>query len=92
MCLETHVFCSRVQKHRAAHSEEAVEQANLKLMERDAMMADMRSQIDGLMTCLDKISKEKSQALAENSAFKTYVVSSLSSGDRFTEIMKFVIK
>ncbi|KAK2186785.1 hypothetical protein NP493_189g05031 [Ridgeia piscesae] len=47
--------------------------ANLKLMERDAMMADMRSQIDGLMTCLDKISKEKSQALAENSAFKTRI-------------------
>ena len=48
-----------------------MEQINLKLMERDAMVADMRSQIDGLMTCLDKISKEKSQGLAENSAFKT---------------------
>ena len=62
---------NRVQKQRAAKSEDAVEQLNVQLLDREASVAEMRTDLGALHSRVDKLSKEKSQAQAENSALKT---------------------
>ncbi|XP_021362358.1 outer dense fiber protein 2-like isoform X2 [Mizuhopecten yessoensis] len=62
---------TRVQKQRATRSEDALEQLNIQMMERDSQLEDMRTQLDQMGPRYDKLSKEKSQLLAENSALTT---------------------
>lgn len=61
----------RVQKQRAEKSQDALEKMSVQLMERDAQLEDLRSQLELMGPRYDKMSKEKSQLLAENSALKT---------------------
>ncbi|KAJ8300949.1 hypothetical protein KUTeg_022468 [Tegillarca granosa] len=49
----------------------AVEQLNSQLLERETVLEDLRAQLAQLGPGYDKVSKEKSQILAENSALKT---------------------
>ncbi|XP_033732393.1 outer dense fiber protein 2-like isoform X7 [Pecten maximus] len=62
---------TRVQKQRALRSEDALEQLNTQLMERESQLEDLRTQLDQMGPRYDKLSKEKSQILAENSALST---------------------
>ncbi|XP_069119447.1 outer dense fiber protein 2-like isoform X4 [Argopecten irradians] len=62
---------TRVQKQRAMRSEDALEQLNTQLMERESQLEDLRTQLDQMGPRYDKLSKEKSQILAENSALST---------------------
>ena len=61
---------SRVQKQRATKSEDAVEHLNVQLLEREAQLAEQRTETSALRAMLDKTTKEKSQIQAENSALK----------------------
>lgn len=61
----------RVQKQRAEKSQDALEKISVQLMEREAQLEDLRSQLELMGPRYDKMSKEKSQLLAENSALKT---------------------
>ena len=72
MLLSLHPF-NRVQKQRASRSEDAVEQMNAQLLERDAQNTEIRTQLDDIHAHYDKLTKEKAQVLAENSALVTYV-------------------
>ena len=54
-----------MQKDRALKSEDAVEQLRAQLMERDALLAEMRNELENTRSVCDKISKEKSQAIGE---------------------------
>lgn len=60
-----------MQKQRAEKSQDAMEKMGVQLMEREAQLEDLRSQLELMGPRYDKISKEKSQLLAENSALKT---------------------
>lgn len=60
-----------MQKQRAAKSEDAVEQLNAQLLDRETSVAEMRTDLGTIHSRMDKLSKEKSRALAENSALKT---------------------
>ena len=68
-----HVCCMlcRVQKQRAARSEDAVEQLNAQLLERDSQIAEYRTDSDNIRLLADKLAKEKAQIQAENSALQT---------------------
>ena len=66
-----HIFMSRVQKQRATKSQDALEQLTSQLLEKDAQFEELRSQLEDLHPRYDKVCKEKSQILAENSALKT---------------------
>lgn len=55
---------------RASKSEDALEEARLHLLERDAILAEQQSDIELMRSQLSKLSKERSQALAELSACK----------------------
>lgn len=61
---------TRAQKMRASKSEDALEEARLHLLERDAILAEQQSDIELMRSQLSKLSKERSQALAELSACK----------------------
>lgn len=65
------ILCFRVQKNRAAKSEDAVEHLNAQLMERDAVIAEQRSELDTLRARCDKLCREKAQCVAENAGLKT---------------------
>jgi len=71
------ILLYRVQKNRATKSEDAVEHLNAQLMERDAIMAEQRSELDTLRARCDKLCREKAQSLAENVGLKTWVAVSL---------------
>ena len=60
----------RVQKQRAAKSEDALEHLNVQLLERETALAELHSISDGSRARHDKLSREKSQLQAENSALK----------------------
>lgn len=60
-----------MQKQRAEKSQDAMEKMGVQLMEREAQLEDLRSQLELMGPRYDKMSKEKSQLLAENSALKT---------------------
>ncbi|XP_071157397.1 outer dense fiber protein 2-like isoform X4 [Mytilus edulis] len=62
---------TRVQKQRATKSHDALEQLNSQLLEKDAHHEELRSQLEQIHPRYDKVCKEKSQILAENSALKT---------------------
>ncbi|ELT92350.1 hypothetical protein CAPTEDRAFT_72575, partial [Capitella teleta] len=64
---------SRVQKQRATKSEDAVGHLNAQLLEREAIIAELRSELDGIQSHCDKTGKEKAQALAEASALQIRV-------------------
>lgn len=61
----------RVQKQRATKSQDALEQLNSQLLDKDAHLEELRSQLEQIHPRYDKVCKEKSQILAENSALKT---------------------
>lgn len=65
------IFIFRVQKQRATKSHDALEQLNSQLLEKDAHHEELRSQLEQIHPRYDKVCKEKSQILAENSALKT---------------------
>ena len=46
---------------------------NAQLLERDAQNTEIRTQLDDIHAHYDKLTKEKAQVLAENSALVTYV-------------------
>ena len=60
-----------VQKQRASRSEDALEQLQAQLLEKDQKLAEVGSDTEGIRSRLDKITKEKAQAQAENVALKT---------------------
>ncbi|XP_052092017.1 outer dense fiber protein 2-like isoform X5 [Mytilus californianus] len=62
---------TRVQKQRATKSHDALEQLSSQLLEKDAHVEELRSQLEQIHPRYDKVCKEKSQILAENSALKT---------------------
>ncbi|KAL5012471.1 hypothetical protein ScPMuIL_011022 [Solemya velum] len=62
---------TRVQKQRAARSEDAVEQLSSQLLERDTLTEELRSRLDQSLAAFDKVAKERSQFEAENSALNT---------------------
>ena len=55
---------------RASKSEDALEQLNVQLMERDASLREQHSEVEALHTHNSKLNKEKAQAVAELSALK----------------------
>lgn len=61
----------RVQKQRAAQSEDRAEQLSAELLEKDAKIEDLRTQLEEVSLRLEKSVKERSQASAENTALKT---------------------
>lgn len=64
---------TRVQKQRAAKNEDEVERLRAQLMERDGIMAEVRSEMDSLRSRSDKLAKEKSQASAETTGLQMRV-------------------
>ena len=64
---------SRVLKQRAARSEDALEQLNVQLLERDAHIAELRSDLENNQAHCDKINQEKAQVHGENTSLKMYV-------------------
>ena len=64
-------FCHRVQKQRAAKSEDAVGHMNAQLIERDGQMEELRARLEQFDVTFVKVAKEKSQITAENAALKT---------------------
>ena len=61
----------RVQKQRAAQSEDRAEQLSAELLEKDAKIEDIRTQLEEVSLRLEKSVKERSQSSAENTALKT---------------------
>ena len=61
---------TRVQKQKAAQSEDRADQLAAELLERDAKLEDTRVQLEEFSLRLEKSVKERSQAAAENSALK----------------------
>ncbi len=59
-----------MQKQRAEKSQDAVEQMNVQLMERDAHIAELRAQGEDMRALLDKVTKEKAQVIGDNNAVK----------------------
>lgn len=43
---------------------------NAQLLEREAIIAELRSEVDGIQARYDKVGKEKAQAAAEASALQ----------------------
>ncbi|XP_013420317.1 outer dense fiber protein 2 [Lingula anatina] len=64
---------TRVQKQRAARSEDTVQQINSQLLEKEAQAADLEAQLENIRSRVEKLSKEKSQVMGENSALKTRI-------------------
>lgn len=65
------VICNfRLQKMRASKSEDALEQVKLQLMEREVITSEQQSELDMMHSQMSKLSKERSQAVAELSACK----------------------
>ncbi|XP_064649328.1 outer dense fiber protein 2-like isoform X4 [Lineus longissimus] len=65
---------TRVQKQRATRSEDAIEQLNAQLLERETNLAEVQTQADQMKSRMDKLQKEKSQALAENGALRNRIM------------------
>jgi hypothetical protein len=61
---------TRVQKQKAAQSEDRADQLAAELLERDAKLEDTRVQLEEFSLRLEKSVKERSQAAAENTALK----------------------
>ena len=61
----------RVQKQRAAQSEDRAEQLQAELMDKDTKYEEVRSQLEEISLRLEKSAKERSQSAAENAALKT---------------------
>lgn len=61
---------TRLQKMRASKSEDALEQVKLQLMEREVITSEQQSELDMMHSQMSKLSKERSQAVAELSACK----------------------
>lgn len=64
---------TRVQKQRAARSEDAAESLNTQILERENFIGELRSEIQEALSQSDKLSKEKSQMQAENTALNMRV-------------------
>ncbi|XP_048244952.1 outer dense fiber protein 2-like isoform X7 [Haliotis rufescens] len=64
---------TRAQKQRAERSEDALDCLNAQLMERETQVADLKSDLDHVTINIEKISKERAQAQAENTALKTRI-------------------
>ncbi|XP_076093788.1 outer dense fiber protein 2-like isoform X2 [Mytilus galloprovincialis] len=79
---------TRVQKQRATKSHDALEQLNSQLLEKDAHHEELRSQLEQIHPRYDKVCKEKSQILAENSALKTAFQSFMERYEEKTEISR----
>ncbi|XP_071157395.1 outer dense fiber protein 2-like isoform X3 [Mytilus edulis] len=79
---------TRVQKQRATKSHDALEQLNSQLLEKDAHHEELRSQLEQIHPRYDKVCKEKSQILAENSALKTAFHSFMERYEEKTEISR----
>jgi len=58
---------------RASKSEDALEQVKLQLMEREVITSEQQSELDMMHSQMSKLSKERSQAVAELSACKMWV-------------------
>ncbi|CAH1785379.1 unnamed protein product [Owenia fusiformis] len=69
---------TRVQKQRAARSQDAVEQMNTQLLERETILAQLEDDLHVNRARTEKVAKEKSQVLAENSALKNSYVTTIS--------------
>ncbi|XP_063422145.1 outer dense fiber protein 2-like isoform X3 [Mytilus trossulus] len=79
---------TRVQKQRATKSHDALEQLNSQLLEKDAHHEELRSQLEQIHPRYDKVCKEKSQILAENSALKTAFQSFMEIYEEKTDISR----
>ncbi|XP_067661876.1 outer dense fiber protein 2-like isoform X2 [Haliotis asinina] len=64
---------TRAQKQRAERSEDALDCLNAQLMERETQVADLKSELDHVTINIEKLSKERAQAQAENAALKTRI-------------------
>ncbi|XP_052789757.1 outer dense fiber protein 2-like isoform X8 [Mya arenaria] len=62
---------TRVQKQKAAMSEDRAEQLAAELLEKDAKLEDVRTSLEEVSLRLEKSVKERSQSAAENTALKT---------------------
>jgi len=63
----------RVQKQKAAMSEDRADQLAAELLEKDAKLEDVRTSLEEVSLRLEKSVKERSQSAAENTALKTWV-------------------
>nr|XP_054769578.1 outer dense fiber protein 2-like [Lytechinus pictus] len=61
---------TRVQKDRASRSEDAVEKLQLHVMETEAKLAEMGSQLDEWKGLSNKVTREKTQLESDNSSMK----------------------
>ena len=64
---------TRTQKQRAARNEDAVENLNAQMLERENILTEVRSELDGARSTHDKLAKEKAQAISEKSSLQTRV-------------------
>ena len=60
----------RIQKQRAMRGEDSIEQLNAQLLEKETFNADLQKKLDDMQIHADKVSKEKSQVIAENTALQ----------------------
>jgi len=64
---------ARLQKLRASRSKDEAEQMRCQLLDRDAVIADLRAEVDTVRAQSSKLSREKNQTEAEISALQMSV-------------------